>query len=248
MGSLSAAHLIALWDPSAGTPPHRRLEPLVTAMNPDEETDRDTLGLRNRRLLAIHAELSGAPLEARLRCAHCHTDNEFTVPATAIIACKGPAPQTRVSIRSGRRTLTFRLPDMGDLNAVASLAPDDALERIVARCRLGGPAGEPVSPSVLARLATRFEELDPAAQIKIDLSCAECSAPLRATVDIAEFVAAGVDRIVERLFGDIHVIARAYGWSERAILALPPGRRRRYVAIIETAGPAPARAPLALRS
>ncbi len=249
MAPLSAAQLIALWEPSAA-PAHRRLEPLLAALDPGRAIDRDTLGARNRRLLALHAELGEASMEARLRCASCGTDNEFTVPAADILACPAPPPTARVTIRCGRRRLTFRLPHMADLAAAAGAGPDDALHRIVARCRIGGAADDPVPAAVLARLSARFEALDPAARIVVDLSCAECRSALRASVDIAEFVAIGIDRMVERLFREIHVVAQAYGWTEAAILALPAERRRRYVAMIVAAGAGaqPARTPQALRA
>jgi len=230
MAPLSAAQLFALWEPSSAAPAHRRLEPLVAALFPGEAIGSDTLGARNRRLLALHAELSDAPIEARLRCPECGTDNAFEVPAAAILACPVPDPATRVRVRSAGRRLTFRLPRMADLAAAAG-APDDALGLIVARCRTGRGAG-PVSAAAVERLSARFEALDPAARILVDLACAECASPLRASVDLAEFVAAGVERLVDRLQREIHVVAGAYGWSESAILALPPERRRRYVAMI----------------
>ena len=229
MAPLSAAQLFALWEPSSSAPAHRRLEPLVAALFPGEAIERDTLGARNRRLLALHAELSDAPIEARLRCPQCGTDNAFEVPAADILDCPVPDPGTRVGIRSGNRRLSFRLPCMADLAAAAGAA-DDALGLIVARCRIGG--GEPVSAAVVERLSARFEALDPAARIIVDIGCAECRSPLRASVDLAEFLAAGVERLVGQLQREIHVVAGAYGWSEDAILALPPERRRRYVAMI----------------
>lgn len=229
MASLSAARLLALWEPSSAAPAHQRLEPLVAALFAGEAVERDTLGGRNRRLLALHADLNDAPIEARLRCGRCGTDNAFAVPAAEILACPVPDPAARAIVRSGNRRLAFRLPRMEDLKAAAG-DPDDALALIVARCRIGGTGSVPAA--VVARLAARFEALDPAARILVDLACAECAAPLRASVDLAEFVAADIDRLIDRLQREIHVIARAYGWTESEILAVPAGRRRRYVAMI----------------
>ena len=36
----------------------------------------------------------------------------------------------------------------------------------------------------------------------------------------------------ERLFLDIDALARAYGWTEREILNLPPARRAAYLQIV----------------
>jgi hypothetical protein len=248
MASLSAARLVALWEPASGAPAHQRLEPLVAALYPGEAIEEDTLGARNRRLLALKAALGGPPLEARLRCGRCATDNSFTVPADEILACPVPDPAARVDLRAGGRRLSFRLPRMGDLKAAAS-RPGQALAHIVAQCRVGGADG-PVPAAVVARLAARFEALDPAGRIVVDLACAECRAALRASVDLAEFVAVAIDRAVDGLLRDVHLLASAYCWSEDAILALPPSRRRRYLAMIATSDPAarPVPAPRMLQA
>lgn len=247
MGAPTAAQLIGLWDRSSGASAHRRLERLLTATESRTALDSDTLGARNRRLLELHAALSDSPLDARLRCSQCQTDNEFQVPAAAILACPAPDAGARVRTRSGRARQTFRLPLMPDIHAASGAPAGEALERIVERCRIGPGADGPVGAAALERLAARFEALDPAARIVVDLSCAECRAALRASVDIAEFVAAAIDLVVDGLFRQIDCIARAYGWSERAILALPAGRRATYVAMI-AARTAAGQAPLALRA
>lgn len=247
MGAPTAAQLIGLWDRSSGASAHRRLERLLTATESRSALDCDTLGARNRRLLELHSSLSDSPLDARLRCSACQTDNEFQVPAAAILACPAPGSEARVRIGAGGARQTFRLPLMSDIHAATGAPPRQALERIVERCRIGPGPGGPIGAQALERLADRFEALDPAARIVVDLSCAECEAALRASVDIAEFVAAAIDLVVDGLFRQIDAIARAYGWSERAILALPAGRRSTYVAMI-AARTAAGQAPLALRA
>lgn len=246
MAPLSAAQLFALWEPSSAAPAHRRLEPLVASLFPGEAIESDTLGARNRRLLALHAEVSDAAIEARLRCGRCGTDNAFELPVADILACPVPDPAARVTVRAGKRRLTFRLPRMADLNAAAACDPDDALGLIVERCRIGG-AG-PVPAAAVGRLSARFEALDPAARILVDLACAECGSALSASVDLAEFVAAGVDGLVDRLQREIHVLAGAYGWTEGEILALPPPRRRGYLAMIAAQAARPAPAPQVRRA
>jgi hypothetical protein len=247
MGAPTAKQLIAVWDRRSGAPAHRRLERLLAATEPRAALDADTLGRRNRRLLALHAALSDAPLDARLRCTACATDNAFAVPAAAILACPAPGPAARARIRTGGRILTFRLPLMSDIRAAKGASADDVLAQIVARCRITPGKDETIGAASLARLASRFEALDPAARIVVDLRCVECNAALRASVDVAEFVAAAIDLVVDGLLRQIDLIARAYGWSEQAILALPAARRGAYVAMI-AARAATTPAPLALRA
>jgi hypothetical protein len=53
-----------------------------------------------------------------------------------------------------------------------------------------------------------------------------------AALDIPALVLAELEAEGQRLLGDIHVLARAYGWSEAEVVALPPARRRRYVEMV----------------
>jgi hypothetical protein len=253
MAAPSAAALIAAWEPSSRAPPHRRLGTLLAACEGAEAIAGDTLGGRNRRLLALHRALVGAPLEAQVTCAHCGAQSEFALPVDAILAAPPPDPDARVRLRCGRRTLTFRLPRMADIEAARDAAAgrqaaagreDDITHAVLERCRVG--AGD-IPETAATKLAAKFEALDPAADVVVNIGCADCARPISASVDVASFIARELDRLVDGLFRDVDTIASAYGWSEPAILALPPARRRRYVALIAAARAA-ARPRLAGRS
>jgi hypothetical protein len=51
---------------------------------------------------------------------------------------------------------------------------------------------------------------------------------------VAAFVWEEIEACAARLLDDVHVLARAYGWSERAILALPEMRRAAYLERVAT--------------
>jgi hypothetical protein len=234
MAAPSAADLIAVWEPSSRLPPHRRLAVLLAASDGAEAIAADTLGMRNQRLLLLHRALVGSALEARVTCTHCAAESEFALPVDAILSAPPPAPDTTVRMRSGRRTSVFRLPRMADIEAAGGASPGADVKRaIMARCRIAG--GGAISAETADRLGREFEALDPAANIVVNVACSGCAQPLAATVDLAGFVARDLDRVFDGLFRDIDTIASAYGWSEQAILALPPERRRRYVGLIAAA-------------
>ena len=86
MRVLSAIQLIELGALAEDEAPHWRLEPLVAACAGDGEVvGEDTLGRRNQRLIELYRQLTNRPMEARTRCTACATDNEFAVPADAIV-------------------------------------------------------------------------------------------------------------------------------------------------------------------
>ncbi len=225
----SPANLIDTWALDRRLPDRRRLAVLLEAAVGPQVQD-DSPGARNRRLLALHRDLIGGALEARVACPECGVQSEFEVPCEAILAAPSPGPDVRARLREDGRTFVFRLPRMSDLEAVADLGPaiPAALSR---RCCLNG---EPPA-SLAERLGRKFEALDPAANIVLAITCADCARPVAATVDLAVFVARELDRLVDGLMRDVDVIASAYGWTEEVIFALTPARRARYVAMIANA-------------
>lgn len=245
MATQPIAQLIGAWHPAGRAPAHRRLAALLAAIEDDASHD-DTLGQRNRRLFRLHRAVVGTPLEARVTCTRCGVDNEFAVPVDAILATPEPAPDARARVESGGTVLTFRLPRMSDIEAATGAETTDAVRRaVLEQCRIDGDL-ESLSESGADRLGQEFEAQDPAANIVVNIACYGCRQPLAASVDVAGFVARDLDRTLDRLYEEIHVIASAYGWDEGAILALPTERRRRYVSMI--AARTPARAQVAARS
>jgi hypothetical protein len=234
MAAPSAADLIAVWDPTSSAPPHRRLAELLAAIAGTEAIEADTLGVRNQRLLMLHRALVGGVLKARVVCTHCNAENEFTLPADAILAVPAPGPDTIVRIRNGRRTLSFRLPRMVDIEAAGQTSANPDVRRaVIERCRIGTRTA--IGEEASEKLGRKFEALDPVANIVVNIACSACACPIAASVDLATFVTRDLDRVLDNLLRDIDVIASAYGWSEQAILALPPERRRRYVGMIAAA-------------
>lgn len=229
MAVLSPAYLIESWSLDRRVPDHRRLAALLEGAAGPEVRD-ESLGVRNRRLLELHRDLVGGEIEARVTCAHCQTQNEFEVPSEAILAAPCPGPDGRVRLREGGRRFDFRLPRLSDLESVAQLGEAIPAALFKLCCLNGEPPAE-----LAERLGRKFEALDPAANIVVAITCAGCERPIAATVDLAIFVARGLDRLVDGLMRDVDVIAAAYGWTEETIFALPPARRARYVAMIASA-------------
>src|SRR5207248_8726579 len=117
------------------------------------------------------------------------------LPVEAILATPVAAPSARVRIRLGRRMHTFRVPCMRDI-AAARREGGDLARAVLARCRIGDRA---VPHGAAARLAPKFEALDPAANIVMHIACAGCARPIAATVDLAGFVARDLDRLADGL-------------------------------------------------
>jgi hypothetical protein len=75
-------------------------------------------------------------------------------------------------------------------------------------------------------------EADPLAEIVFSLTCPACSTTFDADLDIAGFVWNELRGRARRLLHEVAVLARAFGWTERQVLALPERRRAAYLDLV----------------
>ncbi|HET7429880.1 MAG TPA: hypothetical protein VFJ89_00090 [Nocardioides sp.] len=230
MAGPTASDLVHWWPPPAAGGAHERVVGLLVELDGPAARDA-TLGGHHRRALSLHRDLVGAPLEAVVTCRHCGSDSEFPVPVEALLDLPVPAPGTVVSLDLAGGRAAYRLPTVEDLDATRGLAYDDAVRRLAERTHVGD-AAPTLAPGDLTALAAAWADADPAAEVTVDLDCVGCGAGLAASVDPSEFVARDLDRLLDRLLREVHALATAYGWSEEAILGLPPSRRRRYLELV----------------
>ena len=73
---------------------------------------------------------------------------------------------------------------------------------------------------------------DPDADVSIAFECPACGAAWLSRFDIVSYFWGELDDWAQRLLAEVHALARAYGWSEAAILALSPTRRRFYLEMV----------------
>ncbi len=229
-GPPGVADLVRLWLPSRASA-DARLTTLLVALDGDD-VRRAPLGVHHQRMLRLHDQLSERPLDAVADCSQCGAENEFAVPVAAICAVPEPPREAEVALAVGGARVRYRLPTLADLTAISGAGVAEGLAALAALTCLDDEAPE-MTDYDLARLVQSWEELDPAAAVQVDLVCAGCGADVAADVAVPEFVAHQLDRVVDALLRQVDVVARAYGWSEDAILALPAQRRRRYIELIE---------------
>jgi hypothetical protein len=220
-----AADLVGMWPLSRRLTPSERTAAFLLAVDGPAALQY-TLGGRNQRLIALHESLVQKPIEAHAVCPECGTDNEFTLPAQALSGLPPAAPGAVARLDVDGAPRAFRLPVLADLGAASA-----GLADLAARTCLDPPAPQ-LTEKDLDRLARAWEALDPAGSLRVELSCAGCGDRIAADADAVDFVARDLERLVDRHMREVDVLAGTYGWSEAAILALPAGRRRRYVELV----------------
>jgi hypothetical protein len=193
------------------------------------------VGDRLRGLVGI-CRLSGHHmLEWSLACpaTGCGEQVEIELPLAALTASAregtGEAP---AEVSWEGETFRPRRPTGRDLRGWRERSPSDA--EILAA--LGGPrVADSAPPELVAAVEEALAAVDPLVDVRVRSECPACGEDLDVTVDVeGEMVALG-RRWQDELLLSVAALARALGWSEREILALPPWRRRRYLAMVERA-------------
>jgi hypothetical protein len=175
------------------------------------------VGVRDAALLRLWCRWFGATVPCLDTCPACDRDVSFDLPVARITGREALAPA------GGWRCLTTQ-----DLVSVARLAPGDARRALATAVTAVNDPDETLE----AEVERWLERHDPLARIDIELACAFCSEQWSRPFDIVEHLWSALRRAGQTLLRDIHVLASAYHWSEADILALPPARRRAYIAMV----------------
>ena len=247
MHALTTQALLAAWE-RGKIAPHRAARAIVLLSAAHDEAARSALeqlsiGERDRLLLRMRAEIFGSQLAAVVECPQCGTGLEMEFATTDISVVRErvhlPDAPIPLSLQQGDYAVTFRLPNSLDLAAVHSLKDPTLpktilLERIVslALCR-----HQPIRPGdlpeeVVEAIEKVLAEVDPQAEIWLNLVCAACGRDSKALFDVVSFFWSEVDAWAKRLLREVHSLARAYAWREADILAMSPSRRRLYMEML----------------
>lgn len=255
MGTLAAGRLcplagellLAAWeDGSRCRELYRPLALLAAALPEADPADLATLPVaeRDRLLLRLRELTFGAELGVFGRCEACGEPLEFTLRADEIAAelavATAAAGGTTVEwAEAGRR---YRIRPVTTEDLAATLAVPDvgaAGELLLARCVEveGAAEADSLSPDEApapasafpASVARRFTELHAAAEVRCAIDCPACGAGQVLDLDIGQFLWREIAVAARRMLADVHLLALAYGWAERDIIALSAARRAAYL-------------------
>jgi hypothetical protein len=249
---LTDAEILRAWESGQARHPLDR-EIVLLALGMPADAAPETLsalpvGRRDGLLLALRRLTFGPQLESRAVCPNCHEEIEFGVASRTLEALQPetPWPET-FEVSCPPFHMRARLPTSRDLASIATFNPDadnsaaDAREALLRRCILAatedGALGAPSAPvdikalpaASIEELAARILELDPLAEIQLALHCAACDHHWSVMLDIGAFLWIEVEARAQRLLQMVGTLARAYGWSEAAILEMNPVRRQVYL-------------------
>jgi hypothetical protein len=231
---------LSAWEEGASQSSPARALLLLSRAWPERSYDEwagVAIGERDAYLLRLREQAFGSRLETVTVCPKCGQRLELSF-GTADIRVAAPDPAASLHVETGGYRVLFRLPTTADLLAAAEAPSTDAHEALFRRCiesaeHRGGtvdPGALPaeVKQAVIAGMA----EADPQADLRVETTCAACSHTWPVAFDIVSYLWSEIEDWARRLVRDVHALASAYGWSERDIFALSPGRRRLYLEMV----------------
>ncbi len=242
MRPLSAAQLLDAWEQGLSEPACRRALPLLAAASPDASPETVavlSIGERDRSLLTLREWTFGPQLASVSSCSACSEQLEWTVDTTDLWAAKPPELTGELSLEVDHYRVSFRLPNSLDLAAVAECTDGETarrllLERCISAVQLEGQdiSSNNLPDPVMNAVVNRMGEVDPQADMQVDLACPACGHRWRALFDIESFFWSEINAWAQRILLEVHTLARAYGWREMDILNLSPWRRQFYLGLV----------------
>ena len=193
------------------------------------EARRLTLGNRIHALLHCPQVSCGAPLDLDLA-----VDELLTAPYADAAVEHEISQETAAGVFRVR----FRLPTGADQEAAAAASTPEQgaaviLQRTVREVQHDGVSVKELPSEVADQISDRMGDLDPQAELNLTCSCPSCGGTFSSILDAAAYFFEELSARAQGLFRDVHLLAFYYHWSERSILALPCGRRRTYVGLLE---------------
>jgi hypothetical protein len=242
MRPLSARDLLLVWEQAERRRPVERDLVLLAAACPElpeEDLAALPLGGRQSRLLALHQETFGSRLELAAGCTACGEPLEVELRIEDLTAGADEEAPAAAEIADGDLRLVVRPLNGADLMAAASCTGAGEARRLLARRALlaasrGGVAigAGDLSAGELELLSRSLAEIDPRAEMLLDLACPACGHRWQALLDAAECLWSEIDAAARRLLREVHALARGYGWREADILSMSARRRRGYLEIL----------------
>lgn len=208
---------------------------------PIEQLARLSIGERDSCILKLREIAFGPWLVGQADCPACGEDLETKFEIKDIQVNRRESDRKLIDkFCFDGYELKFRLPNSLDL---LSLSESVSLEKsryiLLSRCTLSASYQEneitmdKLPSEVLDAVVMKMEEIDPQADVQLNLICPECTHRWHIAFDIVSFFWKEIDQWAKHLLLDVHMLARAYGWSEAEILKMNPWRRQFYLEMID---------------
>ena len=196
-----------------------------------------TVGDRVALMLHLRRLTFGDKMECIVTCPRCADEMSVELSASLLSETGRRDMKNEAEVKVGESVLQVRVVTGADLEEMTTSTGDmGAEEALVRSCIVSSdhPLPSRLSHEVIAAVSAKLEELDPQAEIVLELSCPSCSHHFKTPFFIEDFLFREVRSRVPRLEKEVHWIAFNYHWNLDEILSLPVGERGRYIEMINS--------------
>jgi len=236
---VSTAQLMQLWE-SARAAPSCQFGVVILRFAAPELSEEQLLnmstGARDGLLLRVRLQWFGPLVQSSTPCTSCKLPIEadldlqqFTPPLTL------KAPYSECSYKGKTiRVRGLRVKDeieYATRGLSGAKATSFILDKVIAKqCfdRQNVLKEIENDPAFFKQIEEHMEIADPWATVWLNLACQECKAEHSLLFDIKDILYNDLQNWFAEIMEQIHILARAYGWSEQEILSLSSQRRLWY--------------------
>jgi hypothetical protein len=182
------------------------------------------------RVVAATEQRGDLSLNARCVAGACNERFEFELPLYALARAASEVGPLRVRLDDAR-TLAMRRPTGSDLRRWRDAEPasrSEAVGAMLASLLLEGQ----VDAGDEAAVSSALGALDPLVDFAVACRCPACGAPNEIRIDLEALALTRLAARQRALVHEVHRFASRYGWTESVVLAVPPARRARYLALM----------------
>ena len=131
----------------------------------------------------------------------------------------------------------FRLPTGRDQEEAAKAAQSNtvgkAADQLLRSCILhisteDDEKVEELPLSIYENLPNIIADLDPQAELTLNIACTNCETQFSTIFDTGTYFAQELDNHLNQLYSEIHLLAYHYHWSETEIMSMTTCKRHRY--------------------
>ena len=247
--------------PSTATRTTALLKRVVTFNETVSEADAEeilrhlTLGDRIALMLHLRKSYLGDILQCVIGCPACKEAMSLDLSIAKLLETWVPpsfSPQTEYLINVDDFVLKIRPVNGADQEAVLALKNDTiqsnqssssspysfsstAQELLVRSCIISSGLPLPdngLTEQFLTAVSSKLGEIDPLADLNLDLHCPSCQHFFQAPFVVEDFIFQEINTLQRQLEQEVHWLAFNYHWSEDGILSLPIRRRKRYIDLV----------------
>lgn len=246
MKRLTGNDTVYVWEEGEGREPWYKAVKILSHAFPgveEKELMEWSIGRRNTCLLELRRLMFYSPIESFLKCPGCARQIGYKLNAKDMGAILPPGSpilsRQEFSLTLEDVEIQFRSLDSRDIEAVdnssdsgnAAVVRRKLMERAVIRAVKDGNNlnADQLPDSIMNTLREKMSDYDPGFEIRLALECPFCGHKWAVCFDILTFLWTEIKKQAQDLLQEVHILAGAYGWSEKDILDMSAARRQYYL-------------------